>query len=306
MDKDAFIGTIARDPIPLNSHTARGMTCQTLIDAHTLAQHLGEQRWAIFDCRFSLPQPQRGLVAYQESHIPGAVYADLDKDLASAKSSSNGRHPLPDPQTFTDWLGASGVDNTTQVVAYDDAGGAIAARLWWLLRWLGHAQVAVLDGGWQAWTDGGFPVTADIPPVIKRRFDGKPDAGSWLTSEQVAQSMSSMRLLDARAAPRFTGEKETIDPVAGHIPGALNSPFDRSLDASGRFLPADALRERFTAMLGDVKSPNVVHMCGSGVTACHNLLAMEHAGLTGSRLYVGSWSEWITDPKRPVATGYAD
>jgi len=274
-----------------------------LIGADTLAAHLDDDDWTIFDCRFSLPQPERGPQAYREGHVPGAVYANLDKDLSSPKTAHTGRHPLPDPEVFMDWLGENGVDRSCQVVAYDDAGGAVAARLWWLLRWVGHDAAAVLDGGWKAWLDGGYPVTQEMPNRTPRRFEGKPGMAEWLSSDQLVASLDEIRLLDARGAPRFRGEKEPIDPVAGHVPGALNLPFDGNLDDKERFLTPAQLKQRFDAALAGADPGSVAHMCGSGVTACHNLLAMEYAGLQGSRLYVGSWSEWITDPQRPVATG---
>jgi thiosulfate/3-mercaptopyruvate sulfurtransferase len=277
-----------------------------LIDAVTLRDQIGDPSWVVVDCRFSLMDTEAGRRAYRESHLPGARYAHLDEDLSGPITPSTGRHPLPDPARSARKLGEWGIDDRTQVVAYDDMGGMLAAaRLWWLLRWLGHEAVAVLDGGISAWRQAGLPLTAELPVVQPTVFEARPDDRLWLTTARV-QALPRLELLvDARAAARYRGEVEPIDPVAGHIPGAANLPTEDNLAAEGRFRPADELRARFAAVLGGRSPTAVVHNCGSGVTACHNLLAMEVAGLNGSRLYAGSWSEWIRDPNRPVATGAA-
>ena len=280
------------------------MNHDTLIDAATLHAHLDDPHWVVVDCRFSLMDTEAGRRAYQDSHLPGARYAHLDEDLSSPITPTTGRHPLPDPARLAHKLGEWGIGPETQVVAYDDLGGMLAAaRLWWLLRWLGHEAVTVLDGGFPVWRGAGLPLTAASPTAQPTVFHGRPDNQLWLTTEHVQMLPAEAVLLDARAAARFRGEMEPIDPVAGHIPGAVNLPTEGNLTADGRFLPRAELRARFAATLGERSPTTVVHSCGSGVTACHNLLAMEVAGLRGSRLYAGSWSEWIRDPGRPMATG---
>lgn len=279
------------------------MQYTTLISAFELARHLHDARWVVCDCRHDLGDVELGRREYRTAHIPGARFLHLDDDLSGARTGRNGRHPLPDPQTLAIRLGACGIGNDTQVVAYDASGGCYAARLWWMLRWLGHAQVAVLDGGWQAWTDGGHPTAADVPAAKQAHFVPQlqpqlaVDAGFVLRHLQSTETC----VLDARSADRFRGENETLDPIGGHIPGAINRFFRDNLDASGRFKSAVVLRQEMQRALGARAPAQVIHQCGSGVTACHNLLAMEHAGLRGSRLYPGSWSEWVSDPARPVA-----
>lgn len=280
------------------------MSYTTLIDTATLHAHLDDPDWVVMDCRFSLVEPEAGRRAYRESHLPGARYAHLDEDLSSPITPMTGRHPLPDPVRLARKLGAWGIGNHTQVVAYDDMGGMLAAaRLWWLLRWLGHAACAVLDGGFLAWQRSGLSLTAALPAVQPATFEARPDDRLWLTTAQVQALPAEALLVDARTAARYRGELEPIDPIAGHIPSAVNLPTEDNLTADGRFLTRDQLRARFAAALGARPPAAVIHGCGSGVTACHNLLAMEAAGLHGSRLYAGSWSEWIRDPGRPVATG---
>lgn len=264
------------------------------------------------DCRFEIAaaaaaghDPGRGERDYVSAHLPGAVYADLDRDLSDLSVRGRGRHPLPSEQAFALTLSRWGVAPDKFVIAYDDGNGAFAARLWWLLRLTGHQRVAVLDGGWAAWNAMGLPTESEVPVRPQTRHDVRFDTTSIGTSEAVARMLAarSGTLLDARAANRFRGENETIDPVAGHVPGARNRPFGENLDASGRFKPPHELRAAFLGLIAATAPAHVVHMCGSGVTACHNLLAMEHAGLPGSRVYAGSWSEWISDPSRPVAIG---
>lgn len=276
-----------------------------LITTAELAEHLDDPSWTVIDCRFSLADPAAGERAYRQGHLPAARHAHLDRDLSAPITAGSGRHPLPEREKLAAALGAWGVVANGQIVAYDDAGGAFAARLWWLLRWLGHDRVAVLDGGWGRWLREGRPLTADEPARRPTVFTARPPLLTWMRSEEVQAALAqcAIRLVDARTAERFGGEIEPIDPVAGHVPGAINHPFQDNLAPDGRFLPADELRRRFARRLGRVRPERVVHMCGSGVTACHNLLAMERAGLTGSRLYAGSWSEWIRDPRRPVAKG---
>lgn len=268
--------------------------------------------WAVLDCRFDLARPDWGASAYAAGHIPHALYAHLDHDLSGAISAQTGRHPLPTPEQLAATLGQWGIDRTVQVVAYDQGNGAYAARLWWLLRWLGHPYVAVLNGGFAAWQQAGLPVDTGVTQRDRRTFVPRREAGQVVTTAELESALRAgelasgkSMLVDARAADRFAGENETIDPVAGHIPGAHNHPFARNLDSQGRFLPAGELRKRWGATLGDAahEAKHVIAMCGSGVTACHNLLALEIAGLPGARLYAGSWSEWIRAPQRALERG---
>jgi len=276
----------------------------TLIGANELAQHLHDPDWVLFDCRFDLTNPDFGFDAYSVGHLPGAFYLDLDDDLSGPKNGQNGRHPLPDPAHLAARLAECGVGNHTQVVAYDDAGGMFAARLWWLLRWLGHHRVAVLDGGFQAWGRASQALSTETPEARPATYTLALQP-SRVDADYVSAHLNrpDMLLLDARSPDRFRGENETLDPVGGHIPGATNRFFKDNLGGDGCFKQASVLREEFGALLKGHDIHKVVHQCGSGVTACHNLLAMEAAGLSGSRLYAGSWSEWCADPKRPVATG---
>lgn len=279
------------------------MSYTTLIPAAVLQQNLNHPDWVIVDCRFSLSNTSAGSHAYRHGHLPNARYADLNKDLSSALKDYTGRHPLPDAKVLAKTLGALGILNHSQVVAYDDAGGAFAGRLWWLLRWLGHDQVAVLDGGIQHWRQQGFTLTTRLPAIKPGIFRPYLNNGALMTAREVENSLArrTICLIDARMPERYRGEQEPIDPVAGHIPGALNRPFQENLGSDGLFLPATRLREQFTRLTGKFNPEQVVHQCGSGVTACHNVLAMEHAGLAGSKLYAGSWSEWIKDKNRAVA-----
>jgi thiosulfate/3-mercaptopyruvate sulfurtransferase len=284
------------------------MTYTTIVTRDVLEQHLSDPAWIVFDCRFNLADPAAGENAYRESHIPNARYAHLEADLSGPKTSKTGRHPLPDPQRLARKLGDWGIDRHKQVVAYDDAGGAIAARLWWLMRWLGHAAAAVLDGGFNRWREEQRPLTVKPSHIEPAKFDARLRNNAWVDSASIERNLVDKHsiILDARTHPRFSGETEPIDPIAGHIPGAKNRPFQDNLDARGDFLPPAELNKAFRKLLPDTETERVVHMCGSGVTACHNVLAMEIAGLSGSRLYPGSWSEWITNPKHPRATGDAN
>lgn len=281
------------------------MRFTTLVDTDTLFRQLDDSCWIVFDTRFVLSDADAGERAYAAGHIPGARYANLDKDLSAPQATNSGRHPLPNPGTLAEKLGEWGVDKNKQVVVYDDACGAMAARLWWLMRWLGHEAVAVLDGGLHKWQDEGKPLTTMTPNISPSHFFPEISDDMCVTADQVEAMLNNMsgQLIDARAAKRFRGEQEPLDKVAGHVPGAVNLPYAENINIDGKFKPADILRDRYLNVLKDVKPTDVVHMCGSGVTACHNLLAMEHAGLSGSKLYAGSWSEWITDNRRPVATG---
>ena len=277
------------------------MRYSTLVSTDVLASHISDPSWVVIDCRFSLTDPAAGSMLYAGRHIPGAHYAHLDRHLSAPITDTAGRHPLPNPELLCQRLGEWGITPQSQVVVYDDAGGAIAARLWWLLRWLGHEAVAVLEGGWSRWCEAGGEQQKAVPVTLPSSFIGQPDNRMWLTTDQLQEALAKgeIVLIDARAPERFSGEVEPIDPVAGHIPEAVNHSFQNNLNRVGLFKPADHLRLAFEPLLHGHPPQQVVHMCGSGVTACHNLLAMEIAGLKGSRLYAGSWSEWIKDRERP-------
>ncbi|MGI9316011.1 MAG: sulfurtransferase [bacterium] len=291
-------------------------TFGTLITAEQLLERVIEPAalldWVIIDCRFSLANPEQGYSEYKQGHIPGAFYAHLDNDLSGTLTETSGRHPLPFESTWLAQLATWGINPQSQVVVYDHGSGAIAARLWWMLRWSGHSQVALLDGGFKAWQENKLPVSIDKPSItdLVHQAEFTFDHGLWVSTTQLEVALPEITLIDARSADRFNGISEPIDPVAGHIPGAISMPLEDNIDQGEEFLPADRLRERFAKLAlveaGETKRSEIVHMCGSGVTACHNILAMEVAGLSGSRLYVGSWSEWIRDPHRAVARAAAD
>lgn len=287
----------------------KGMEYHTLIDIDSLLPHINDPKWAIIDCRFSLDNTERGWRDYQHSHIQGAVYAHLDEDLcAPIVSGVTGRHPLPPVEQLVERFSKWGIDRHVQVVAYDDwtpASGGIAARLWWSLRWLGHTTVAILDGGWAAWNSVGGPSRGGKESRKPRTFVPRIRPELLATSNDVDQwrKGSEFVIFDSRALDRFRGENETIDPVAGHIPGAKPAPYIENANLDGSFLPVEKLRERFQNLLGNMPADQAVFYCGSGVTAAHNLLALAHAGLGEARLYAGSWSEWITDSKRPISVG---
>jgi len=277
-----------------------------LINATTLRENLSRSGWVVFDCRHDLADYRRGARLYREGHLPGAYFAPVETALSGARTGANGRHPLPDAATFAAFLNAHGVTAETQIVAYDDVGGQFAARLWWLARWLGLTRVAVLDGGLPKWMAEGNPLAIEIPtPRPTGGVIARPDATMVRSAADVLAGTenASCCIVDARAPERFRGEVEPIDPVAGHIPTALNRFFKSNLHADLTMRPPAELRREFEALLGAWRPDHVVHQCGSGVTACVNVLAMEHAGLGGSALYVGSWSEWIADPARPIARG---
>ena len=322
----------------------------TLISAKDLAAHLGQPNWLVIDSRHDLMNPAHGRDAHARSRIPGARFVDLDTQLAGRHTGQNGRHPLPDPDIFRKLVAQLGIGPDTQVIVHDDHTGQSAGRFWWMLRWLGHAGVAVLDGGFKGWEAGGFPVDSspvesdavtqgDLATQEQQQMAGSdlgeptsggpmPGAGDAAAPQAGAQSFMAAgaarprlaptvttqdmlanlntraaKVVDARAGARYRGETEPLDPVAGHIPGALNRPFQENLQPDGTFKPAAVLKQEFAALLGQVPADQVIHQCGSGVSACHNILAMEHAGLNGSALYPGSWSEWCADPGRPVAIG---
>jgi thiosulfate/3-mercaptopyruvate sulfurtransferase len=267
-----------------------------------LARH---PQWRVFDCRHDLAKPALGEQQYAGAHIPGARFAHLDRDLSARADGTNGRHPLPAPEAFAAWLGARGVTRESTVLAYDAGNGTMAARLWWMLRWLGHERVAVLDGGYAKWVEEDRPVSAEVPAFAPAEYRVELRAGASVDAAFLARRLgaSDLLLLDARAPARFRGETEPIDPVAGRIPGARSRFCGENLAAEGCFKNAALLRREYGALLGDRDPAEIVHYCGSGVAACHNALAMELAGFPGSRVYVGSWSEWIADPRRPRETG---
>lgn len=281
------------------------MTYQTIISVEDLNKNINNQDWFVFDCRFMLKDPEGGLKKFNKGHIPGAQYADMDKDLASPVTSVSGRHPLPNPDELIKKLQLWGVSNSSQIICYDDMSGAFAARMWWLLKWLGHEDIAVLDGGLDMWTAAGLELETDVKKRPTGSFNGQANNDMRVDIEVVQTELSQQKisLLDARSAERFTAKDTKTDPVAGHVPGAMSFPFSGNLTKQGVFLSKDELRNRFAATVHNSENKEVINMCGSGVTACHNLLAMRVADLPMTRLFVGSWSEWIKDDSRPVATG---
>jgi thiosulfate/3-mercaptopyruvate sulfurtransferase len=277
----------------------------SVVDADTLRQNLGSPTWRVIDCRYDLLRPEAGEQAYAEGHIAGAVFAHLERDLSGPKTSDSGRHPLPDPDRLAESFRRWGVDPDTQIVVYDAAGGPYAGRLWWLARWLGHENVALLDGGWQAALKAGLITEAHESTPARGRFvRTRPRQQAVdVSAVQAARTDPDWLIVDARAPDRYAGQNETIDPVGGHIPGAVNRFWQSNLQSDGRFKPAEQLRSEFSALLGDRSPTHVILQCGSGVTACHHLVALQRAGITGAVLYPGSWSQWICDPTRPIAVG---
>ena len=277
---------------------------RTLIDPSTLAGHLHDPEWAIVDCRFDINDAARGAKLYSEAHIPGARYADLDRHLSGPKTGTNGRHPLPDPDALRRDIGLLGIGPATQVVAYDADSSTYAARLWWLLRWMGHEAVAVLDGGYAHWCREGHPVRSGAEAYKTKNFQGTPREGSSLMVLDVMNGLHhpARLLVDSRSVERYHGMNETIDKTGGHIPGAVNYFFQQNLTPEKTFKAPEELNAQWAGVLNGREPGDLVVYCGSGVTACNNLLALEHAGLSGAKLYPGSWSEWIADPARPIAT----
>jgi thiosulfate/3-mercaptopyruvate sulfurtransferase len=283
------------------------MAFSTLLQAADLTDRLKDPDWLVVDCRFELGRPEAGELAWSKGHIPGAVYAHLDRDLSGPVTADSGRHPLPAPEHFARTLSRWGVTSRTQVVAYDASAGVFAARLWWMLRWLGHDAVAILDGGLQAWVAAGGELDSSQLARTAGEFPAQPRPQRAVSTTELAGLLArnACLLVDARAPERFEGRSEPLDAVAGHVPGAVNHPTGLNLRADGRLQPPRALGDLWSATLAGRAAADVVCMCGSGVTACHDLLALEHAGMSGGRLYAGSWSEWIRDPGRPVARGPA-
>lgn len=272
----------------------------SLINAAALHENQGRPDWVIVDCRYDLADPQLGGRVYRETHIAGAVFADVHDDLSGPPLTDNGRHPLPAAEQLNRLFSRLGINHDTQVVAYDQVSGSFAGRLWWLLRYMGHEAVAVLDGGWPAWVNAGLPVRSGEETNKPGSFQGTPQSGWLVTANQVP---AVKLLVDSRDPARYRGEVEPIDPVAGHIPGAINRFWQENLDGPGLFKAPGVLRSEFMALLGKVSPEEAVFYCGSGVTACHNLLAATHAGLPLPKLYAGSWSDWCSAPERPVAKG---
>ena len=277
---------------------------QTLIQANQLATLMQQTAVVLLDCRHDLANPHAGAAVYALAHIPGAQYVNLETDLSAAKTGRNGRHPLPSREQFAETVAGWGVDANTQVIAYDAQGGMFAARLWWMLRWCGHAAVAVLDGGLPAWQAAGYALTTELPSIQRAPFVLRPSLLESVVVEQVVANLvatPARLLVDARSPDRYRGENETLDPVGGHIPGAVNRFFKDNLQADGRFKSPDVLRAEWQTILQGRAPQQSIMQCGSGVTACHHILALESAGLPGAALYAGSWSEWCSDPNRPVA-----
>ena len=286
------------------------MRFTTLIDVESLAARLSDPTWVVLDCRFELGKPSAGEEAYRAGHIPGARYVHLDRDLAAPISPVSGRHPLPAPDIFSARAGKWGIDATSQVVVYDQGNSFFAARAWWVFRWLGHDAVAVLDGGLSAWQRAHHLLEQKEPEASPKNFVARPNNEFVVDTPSVLQAVLAgdwvggrQRLVDARGADRYAGENETIDPVGGHVPGAINHHYARNYRADGCFQDVATLRSMWQSTLSGADPCNMTMMCGSGVSACVNLLALEHAGLKGAKLYPGSWSEWVRDTSRPVAKG---
>lgn len=278
-----------------------------LVTSAQLRAHRDDPSWVIFDCRHDLIDHARGARLYREGHIPGAHFVPVETALSGPKTGTNGRHPLPAPETFAAFLAAHGVSATSTVIAYDDAGGLYAARLWWMARWIGLSSVALLDGGLPRWLADGGEITTVVPTPRPATLSAQVDRSLVSNTAQILSQLQdpACALIDARSADRFRGENETIDPIAGHIPGALNRFYKNNLRPDLTFRPANELNAEFSSLIQNRRSSHVAHQCGSGITACANIFAMEYAGLPGSTLYAGSWSEWIADPARPVARGNA-
>jgi len=277
----------------------------TLVSPSIVADHLDDDRWVVVDCRFDLQNPDAGEQLYRDAHVPGAVYAHLDRDLSGPRTGANGRHPLPSPEALADTLSGWGIEPGVQVVVYDQNTGMFAGRLWWLLRASGHEAVAMLDGGFAGWQAEGRPTRAGVERRTPRPYRGALARERWLSATEVIERLGDSRhvLIDARAPERYQGLTEPIDAAAGHIPGAVNHHYSDNLGPDGRFRSPDELRALFADVVGVATPDRLIAYCGSGVSACHNILALELAGYRGVRLYAGSWSEWSSDPDRPFETG---
>lgn len=288
----------------LERYIVGAMAFTTLIDTATLAARLDDPDFVIVDCRFKLDDIDWGRRVHADRSIPGAVFADVERDLSGPKTGANGRHPLPDPAALIHTLTRLGIGRRSQIVAFDQDAGMYASRLWWLLRWMGHTAAAVLDGGYAKWTAENRPTAPGIVPAANRDrpFEGTPQPGMTVSTAEISRLLHdpAWRLVDARAPERYRGEVEPIDPVAGHIPSAINRPFKANVDERNVFLAPEVLREQLQGSIGEVGLDHVVCYCGSGVTACQDILSFEHAGLRGVKLYAGSWSEWVSDPSRGV------
>ena len=279
------------------------MSYKTIISADNLMKNINNKDFIIFDCRCDISDSSYGVNAYNEGHIENSIFVDVDHDLASEKTANSGRHPLPDPQLLSEKLSQWGMTNNKQAIVYDDAGGAFASRMWWVLKWLGHTNVAVLDGALGAWMSNGGKLSTK-PTIFERDVFNpniKNDMHVSIKDVEEAQYKMSKLILDARSKERYLGIKDEVDPVAGHIPGAISHPLGKNLDKNGHFRSPEELRLNFNKLIGDTASSDIISMCGSGITACHNILALEISGIKGVPLYVGSWSEWITDKSRPIA-----
>jgi thiosulfate/3-mercaptopyruvate sulfurtransferase len=279
------------------------MSYKTIISAKDLIKNVNNDDFIIFDCRCDIGDSSYGIEAYNEGHIENSIFIDIDHDLASEKTSDSGRHPLPDPRLFSEKLSQWGMSNNKQAVVYDDAGGAFAGRMWWILKWLGHSNVAVLDGALGAWMSIGGKLTSK-PTIFERAvFEPSPNNNMYVSIKDVEDAQYKMNklIIDARSRERYLGIKDPVDPIAGHIPGAVSHPLGMNLDKNGHFKSPEELRHNFNKIIGDTVSSDIISMCGSGITACHNILALEICGIKDVTLFVGSWSEWITDKSRPVA-----
>ena len=279
------------------------MSYKTIISAKDLIKNLGNDNFIIFDCRCDISDSSYGIDAYNEGHIENSIFVDIDHDLASEKTADSGRHPLPDPKLFSEKLSQWGMTNNKQAVIYDDAGGAFAGRMWWILKWLGHSDVAVLDGALGAWMSSGGKLTSKVTIFERAVFEPNLNDSMHVSIKDVEDAQYKMNklIIDARSKERYLGIKDPVDPIAGHIPGAISHPLGKNLDKNGHFKSPEELRHNFIKLIGDTASSDIISMCGSGITACHNILALEISGIKNVSLFVGSWSEWITDKSRPIA-----
>ena len=279
------------------------MLYKTIISANNLKNNISNSDFIVFDCRCDISDSSYGVDAYNEGHIENSIFIDIDNDLASDKTVNSGRHPLPDPELLSEKLSQWGMSNHKQVVIYDDAGGAFAGRMWWILKWLGHDNVAVLDGVLGAWMSSGGKLSTKTTVFERSVFTPRVNDDMHVSIKDVEEAQYKMNklIIDARSKERYLGIKDMVDPVAGHIPGAISHPLGQNLDKNGHFKSAEELRLNFNKLIGDTVSSDIISMCGSGITACHNILALEISGVKGVPLYVGSWSEWIVDKSRPIA-----